>query len=248
MFERGLGMYDAVLPPFGGFEVTRLRNLPASAAALTLAAALVLTPLSVLAQAQHKGCGYAMVVFDASGSMTASAPSKISYARKAIRTVMPELARHRELGLIVYGPPVSGVRLPAVGCRTPVTLAVAPREDAAAEIIGVIEKLRPDGMTPLSQAVRYALRAAPDGRIAETVVLVTDGIENCGGNPCIAGRMIAAAAPDTRVHVISLGLREEALTLLACLADETAGSMRDAHDADSLIDALRETLECPAIS
>jgi len=47
-----------------------------------------------------------------------------------------------------------------------------------------IDGLDPKGMTPITGAIRKAFEAAPAGPGATTIVLFSDGLETCGGDPC----------------------------------------------------------------
>ncbi len=86
------------------------------------------------------------------------------------------------------------------------------------------------------------------------VVVVTDGEETCGRSPCTFGKMLASAAPDFTVHVITFrtamfnwmgtGSALEA----KCLAERTNGLYVSAGTRDELAQAFQDTLGCPLIS
>lgn len=196
----------------------------------------------------QRGCDYAMIVFDGSGSMDANSEPKLAYAQAAMHTVVPNIARDRDLGLILYGDPAGGIKVGGEQCFSRIALSVPPQADAAFAILRAVDAISPQGMTPLTRAVEWAVRAAKDGTAPGTIVLVTDGLENCGGQPCELGRYLHTTRPGLAVHVIGIGFAAKADAALTCLAKATGGTIREANDAAGLTSALRDSLACPAVS
>lgn len=191
----------------------------------------------------------AMLVFDASGSMastdTSGNISRIHRVREAVNAVVPNVTRYRDLGLIVYG---AGT---ANACGA-IELKVAPAPNNGGPIILALKGVLPNGRTPLSDSVALAAEELDFRAEAATVVLLTDGEENCGGDPCALGRRLEAEGLNIRVHVIDYKLRlasEWQGTMNSrCLAETTGGKYIAVDTTDELADALRETLDCPQIS
>lgn len=198
--------------------------------------------ISISARGEERDtvCEPAMLVFDASGSMKGT---RIAEARAAARRVLPVLTRQRHVGLVTYGaaPEVP----PACGA---VQLKLTPAPDNAALIQAEIDALRPDGRTPLTEAVAAAANALGGGARRGLIVLVTDGEENCRGDPCALGRQIRALGKRLKVHVIGYRLRVPEGSALACLAGETGGVFVEATNTDDLIRALGQTLGCAPVS
>jgi len=195
----------------------------------------------------------AMIVFDASGSMSgnqklgiATTVTRIDEVRAALASVLPGITRHRRVGLITYGPG------PYDQCN--VRLNLEPKPDAADMIMREVNAINPAGKTPLTEAVEQAAEILQFRRKPGVVVLVTDGEETCGRSPCSYGEMLAAAAPEFTVHVIAF--RTAMFTWMGtgsaletkCLADRTHGRYVSAGTQDELAQAFRETLGCPLIS
>ena len=222
---------------------------------LTLASMLLAMP----APASETCARDAMVVFDGSGSMSEMGfnnldEPRIFEARKAVRQAMPPIAKRRRLGLIVYGPGDGDA------CSS-VDLRFAPTENAAPAIIGAVDALEPSGETPLTAAVRAAAEVLGYHERPGIVVLVTDGKETCGGEPCALASELAKAANLT-VHIIGFRVRGEhfdwdkkgrndytdATSVARCLADQTGGKYVPAETVDDLVAALHQTLGCQTIS
>ena len=199
-----------------------------------------------------------MLVFDGSTSMAeisfeTGPNTRIVEARRAIRQAMPDIAPYRRVGLLTYGPGPNGA------CSN-LDLRFGPIEGAAGPVIDAIDGLRPDGLTPLTAAVRQAAEVMDYRNSPGVVVLVTDGNETCGGRPCEMAREFRATARDLVVHVI--GFRADvdffawnnpeqdplsSTTVASCLADQTGGLFVTTETVDELVAALQRTLGCPVI-
>lgn len=208
---------------------------------VALSSVLTATHVPALAQGAPAaiGCEPAMLVFDASGSMLGT---RITQARAAVHRVMPALAARRAVGLLTYGGTGESVACASIRLRS------APVVTNGAAILGEIDTIVPSGRTPLTQAVATAVdflrRAAPAG----LVVLVTDGEENCGGDPCELGRRLKDTGTHVTVHVIGFRLRIEEGSSLACLANQTGGRFVEVDDTDSLSAALDQSFGCAPVS
>lgn len=185
----------------------------------------------------------AMLVFDASGSMqlSQSGLSKIDIARAAAGDVLPELTRKRPTGLVTYGGE------PGESCKA-ITMRLPPMVESGELIIGELLALQPSGSTPLTEAVWTAATALRQSGNPGTIVLVTDGRENCGYNACVFGQQMAMAAKQLKVHVIGFFLNSGAETNVACLARATGGTYTSVNGLEELKAALKKTLACPRIS
>jgi Ca-activated chloride channel family protein len=198
----------------------------------------------------------AMIVFDGSGSMAEMGfndinEPRIFEARRAMAAAIPQIAKNRRLGLVVYGP--NGVD----DCSG-LDVRFAPMANAATPIIAAIEALEPSGSTALTEAVRMALQTLKYKSQPATVILVTDGKETCGGLPCALATQVAASDTDTTIHVIGFKTRgaffswdrqndndyNVSESVSRCLADQTGGTYTSAETLDQLTAALRKTLGC----
>jgi Ca-activated chloride channel family protein len=185
-----------------------------------------------------------MIVFDASGSMGTTDYAlklpRIARVKKSMATVIPEVAPLRRLGLIVYGEGAYN------DCDS-IDLRMKPTPDAAAPMLDAIRGINPRGRTPLTRSVELAADALDYRNKPATVVLLTDGEETCGGDPCRSAKALKAAAKDLTIHVI--GYREQGGYFAArCMADQTGGKYESVKTEEELIEALRKTLGCPFIT
>ncbi len=65
-------------------------------------------------------------------------------------------------------------------------------------------------------------------------MLVTDGIEECRGDPCAAADRLSALGIGVKVHVVGFALQPGESSSLQCVVDKTGGRYFDARDADAL--------------
>ena len=198
----------------------------------------------------------AMIVFDASGSMsskdwgnvneTTHAVRRIDIVRDALGKILPSVTRFRRVGLVTYGP----THNPGLfnQCDN-IELDLPPTPDAAARIMALVQRLVPAGGTPLTRAVEHGAEALDFRSKPGVIVVLTDGEDTCGGSPCRTGRALHAAAAQLTVHVIGLGAAGTGRFVKAqCLADLNGGLYLAAETAEELVTALEKTLGCPKVS
>ena len=218
-------------------ERGRYRNAAAAIAALVL--------LPAISRASENLCtDDAMLVFDASGSMMNlmdGGSVRIEVARAAAHQVVPAAARKRNLGLITYGP---GGTDQCVN----ISLKVPIQPDAAEPILAEIDAIETDGETPLSSAVEAAAEALDYRHRPAVIVVMTDGDENCGRDPCEIARQLSASAFKLTIHVIGLKLGSGPRFAASCFSQETGGLFVPTNTLEELTDALSQTLVCPQIT
>jgi Mg-chelatase subunit ChlD len=106
-----------------------------------------------------------------------------------------------------------------------------------------IDSLKPKGQTPIAFALKQAVADFDALDHERTLVLVTDGLESCGGNPVAAARELHDLG--IRIHVIGFGLgsaKDEDTASLKTIAYASGGSYFTANSADELRGALDATV------
>lgn len=178
-----------------------------------------------------------IVVLDGSGSMWGRIDGrpKLEIARETASRVLGALPPSRKLGLLAYGHRSRG------DCND-IELMVAPAEGTAGAIQSAIEKMRFQGKTPLTEAVRQAAQVLRSTEEPATVVLITDGLETCEADPCALAAELEKTGVDFTAHVIGFGLSREEGARVACIAERTGGRYMEARNADSLAEALASTV------
>jgi hypothetical protein len=182
------------------------------------------------------------IVFDASNSMWAQlgGESKISIAKAILSDALDWLPRDVTLALRVYG---HQHRRELRNCQDS-ELLVPPGTGNRQRIRGAITAFRPRGQTPLGYSLEQIAGDFGDIAGERAVVLVTDGIESCGGDPVGAARSLQKN-DRIPVHVIGFGLGNEGdadPASLRAIADASGGKFLTARSAEELRDALSVTV------
>jgi len=177
-------------------------------------------------------------VFDASGSMNAALESstRLDVARTAIAGVASGLESSVNTGLWAFGH-----RLPDSDPATcqDIENLVPIAAGGGSAISAAVAPLVAQGDTPISESLTIVADALPDnGR--RSIVLVSDGEETCGGDPCATAAALAEAGVDLVVHTIGFSVNDVAREQLTCIADVTGGTYADADDSDALSTALED--------
>ena len=197
---------------------------------------LVLLLGSILpAQAEDEGAARnVMLIVDASGSMkkAVDGESRMAAAKRVLAETLATMPPDVRLGLLAYG------HRKAKDCKDIELVSPIGAEDAGT-IAGRIQDLNPKGETPIAASLEMAAKSflAFKGQ-ANAIVLVTDGIEECKGDPCAAAAAIKAAGLDLKVNVVGFTLKPEQRKLIECVATETGGTYYDAKNGAALSTAL----------
>lgn len=202
-----------------------------------VAAAILLFFMTTFGFAANK----VIIILDASGSMWAQIDGKpkLEIARESLRTVLQSVPADDEIGFMAYGHREKG------SCDD-IQLIVPPQAGSASAITDAADSLKFLGKTPLTAAVKQAAEALKYTEDKATVVLITDGLETCGGDPCALGKELEASGVDFTADVVGFGLTADEGKQIACLADNTGGKYIQASDEKALQEALVETVAAPA--
>ncbi|RZV35367.1 MAG: VWA domain-containing protein [Chromatiales bacterium] len=181
------------------------------------------------------------VVVDASQSMWGQIEgrSKMEIAKTTLEEVTYWLPDDMELALRAYG----NTSAPKQNNCTDSALLVPFRDNNRDYIRQAIAGLRPTGQTPIAYALNQVARDFEASQSDRIVVLVTDGIESCGGDPVTAA--YALQQQGIVVHVIGFGLgsaADEDASSLQAIAAASGGRYVTAGSAEELKSALAETV------
>lgn len=202
---------------------------------LPLAAVLALPgPLA----AQEKLDEKAVLVLDASGSMWGQMDgvSKIDMARGAVRQLLTKWDKEVQLGVTAYGHREEG------NCSD-IEAVVPVGEADVSSVEGAFEKIQPKGKTPLAASVRQAAESLNYKEDKATIILVSDGMENCDADPCAVARELEATGKDLTVHVIGLDVNDREMANVRCVADSTGGRVFKTNTVLEFYDAMDDMTE-----
>jgi Mg-chelatase subunit ChlD len=209
-----------------------------------IARAMLTVSLGFAAAAQPASAqSNVLFIVDASGSMKKkleSGESRMETAKKAMGEALAAMPPEARLGLLLYG------HRKAKDC-TDIELASPLGADDAQAISGRIQGLKAKGETPIAESLRQAARsfAALKGQ-DNRIVLVTDGIEECGGDPCAAAQELRDAGFDLKVDIVGFTLTEKQRALVQCVPEITGGQYYDAQNLSGLTAVLTQVAQAAA--
>ncbi|PRX10067.1 UNVERIFIED_ORG: von Willebrand factor type A domain-containing protein [Martelella mediterranea] len=147
---------------------------------------------------------------------------RIDVLKDSIGNVVDDLNDNVEVGLVTFS-----------GCDGVLDMG-SYRARQRERMMTKINRLEPDSATPVAQALQVAIDKARHSG-AKRIVLVSDGGETCGGDPCA----IARNAGDIRIDVISMGGGR----ILSCVSDATGGTLTERSSTEDIELGLNDVIE-----
>lgn len=176
-----------------------------------------------------------LVILDSSGSMWGliDGKSKAESSHEILNKVLGDLPQDAKLGLLTFGHRHKG------DCSDIELLSPIGSENSAA-ILKKVNNIKPKGITPLTDALLQAREAFKGTAGAKMIILITDGGEECKGDPCAATRQLALDGLVVRVNVVGFDLGEKERKQLECVAREGTGRYFSVKDKETLYAAVGE--------
>jgi len=178
------------------------------------------------------------VILDVSNSMWGQVDgrAKIELAREALAGALADFPGELPVGLRAYGHRIS-FEDQVEGCVDTERL-LAPAAGNAPEVIRQANLLTPRGQTPIARSLEDAgadLRAEGG---AAVILLVSDGVESCGGDPEAVVADLRASGLQVVLHTVGLGVTPDEAASLAALAEAGGGTYFDAPNAADLTEGV----------
>jgi len=104
-----------------------------------------------------------------------------------------------------------------------IELTVIPFPENNSKILAELSKIRPKGLSPIGESLVFAGKALRKG-LKNYVLLISDGIENCGGNPLLAAKNLAQLKKVIKIHTIGFDTTLSKILLLKNIAKAGNGS------------------------
>ncbi len=178
--------------------------------------------VSLEVKAQQKELTRILFVFDASNSMngTWERNSKISVARKILIEAVDSLKTvdNLELALRIYGHQTQIImgRPETQDCND-TKLEVPFSKSSHADIQSKIRSVVPKGTTPIALSLEKSAGDFPDKKANNVIILITDGIEACDGDPCRIATKLKAKEIGVKPFVVGLGMDLSYLEKFNCI-------------------------------
>lgn len=179
-----------------------------------------------------------VLVMDYSSSMLekdadSTGTSRLDAAKTAMKDLIRATDPSSQMGLVVYG------NTAAKKCDDINTIApIGPVNQT--DLVKKIDGLKAVGETPIGASLLKAADEFGNREGAKSIVLVSDGEENCSNPPaCKAAEDLRDRGIDLTVHTIGFRVNSKAKSELECVAKTTGGTYSDAGSASQLAQALR---------
>ncbi len=175
-----------------------------------------------------------LIILDVSNSMWGQIDGipKISIAKNVIGKLVDKLDTDSEFGLMAFG------HRHKSDCNDiELVLPIGPLD--ATRFSGALDKLTPHGRTPLAGALKQAAQIMHSDTRSARIILISDGIESCEGDPVALSAELEKTGLDFTTHVIGFNVAELAnQDQLGAIAKNTGGLYLTAESTSELKDAL----------
>lgn len=181
-----------------------------------------------------------LIILDASYSMKEklSGISKMACATKVLENAVQNIPCDVNVGLRVFGQQFSN--MPDMDCRS-TALLVPMGTGNRRSIIEQVRHIEPYGLTPLTFALANAAEDDFRGVVGrKRVILITDGMDTCGLDPCRLIASFPSYGIKIKIDVVGVDLKRDqnARRALNCIADSSGGHYYDANTAAQMIDSI----------
>ncbi|MGB2983890.1 MAG: VWA domain-containing protein, partial [Candidatus Bipolaricaulia bacterium] len=187
---------------------------------------LTVTALVVCSIGLAVGAAPEDVVFilDASNSMNKpfDTDTRIAAAKGALSDLLSGLPEQGSVGLMIYGHRINHENEVESCQDIELLFPLAPFTGSARNnMIGAFRQIDAKGKTPLADSL---VAAANEFEAGGTIILVSDGEGNCGGEHDVIAAMLATMDPPIILHVVGIDVEDEAGETLRSIALATSGS------------------------
>ena len=189
------------------------------------------------AQEKEKPLNRILLVFDGSQSMFGHWESgmKIDIAKQLLNELLDSLKNvdNLELAFRAYGHQSPYISSSQRDCKD-TKLEVPFGGGGAWEIKKALDKIQPKGTTPIAYSLEQSAKDFPPcGNCRNMIILITDGIEECAGDPCAVSLALQSKGIVLKPFVIGIGLDFELIDRFKCI-----GSYFNAKNERSFKDIL----------
>jgi hypothetical protein len=184
------------------------------------------------------------LILDASSSMSESVAGaiKIEAAKQAIIDLLDTLPDGCNVGLRVYGHTYDATEKDNSCVDTEVLWKIQSLDEGARdEIKTILAGIEAKGMTPIAYSLEQAMTDFEGKTGTNSIILISDGKETCGGNPESIADEIHQLTNGLKIYVIGFDVSsDEQLRSIASKAD---GEYYPAADATELASTLKEAVQ-----
>lgn len=184
------------------------------------------------------------IILDCSGSMkelTTGRETKMTVAKRVVTDLVQKIPEGLNVTFLIYGHEVYGGAEDPRNCQAVrVARPLAPLDASGKlELTQMISRLQPTGATPIALSLRRAGEELAKSKALCGLVLITDGVETCKGDPAAeAAALVANLKVSFGVNVVGFGVKPEENAILKSIADAGHGKYYAAADANALTESI----------
>lgn len=174
-----------------------------------------------------------LLLYDDSQSMLAKWETGTRYevAKRMVSAILDSLKTtpNLELALRVFG---HTKRYPPQDCDD-TRLEVPFAKNNFDKIKNKLNEIKPSGTTPIARSLEASAGDFSFGNYRNIIILITDGIEECNGDPCAVSAALQKKGIILKPFVIGLGINKDYLKQFECV-----GNFYDAQNEAQFASAL----------
>lgn len=159
-----------------------------------------------------------LFVFDASNSMVSkhNNTSRIEGAKILFHKFIDSLSKQKnyQFALRMYG---HTVKYPPGDCKDSKLVVPFSAKSNIDLIKQKVNEAKPTGITPIEHSLTEAANDFPDAKAKNMIILITDGIEECGGDPCAARQKLMEKGIVFKPFIIGIGLSPAQIKTFECV-------------------------------
>jgi von Willebrand factor type A domain len=184
-----------------------------------------------------------IVLMDISGSMSDTVDAsdgtgtvvKLDAAKKALQAPIQNQPPGASVGIWAF----PGGTEDSDGCEPGNWLVDVGSGDSSTQILHEIDGLQADGDTPTGPALTDAVNSLKARGIeSANIVVVSDGLFNCGDDPCDVAKGLANSGFTVSIQTVGFDITDDGAQDLKCMADATGGSYFSVSDGAALNDVI----------
>lgn len=168
---------------------------------------------------KHEQITRVLFVFDASRSMinTHGPLTRMEGAKNLFYKFVDSLSKYKNIqfALRMYG---HTVKYPPGNCND--SKLIVPFSKGNPTLIKQkVKEAKPTGITPIEHSLTEAANDFPDNKAVNMIIIITDGIEECGGDPCKARQKLVEKGIVFKPFIIGIGLTPEQIKTFECVGN-----------------------------
>jgi Mg-chelatase subunit ChlD len=106
-------------------------------------------------------------------------------------------------------------------------------------VLGLVARIQPEQGTPLARGLERAGNMLDGVGVPGVIVVVTDGEDSCGGDPCAVAKALKRKKPNLKINVIGVGGSGKG----RCMAEATGGRFVTPRPGQSWKDVFMQATE-----